>query len=99
MEKIIISIEEEQGQTQEHMIYLKKLSCMENCIILKHVNPVEVSIDSKTEEQPSKDITTTITNLSMCDGFAKNATMNGTNTMNQLDLQESRNSPKVSISS
>ena len=97
MEKTITFIEEEPEQTKEQEKYSKMLFVMENCLILKNVLAAEVKIDSEMEEQQSKDITTTITNPSMCDGFAKNVTMNGIKTTNQLDLQESRNSPKVSI--
>ena len=99
MEKIITFTGAEPEPTKEQERYSIMLSVMENCLILKNVLAVEVKNDSEMEEPQSKDITTTITSPSMCDGFAKNATMNGTNTMNQSDLQESRNSPRMSISS
>lgn len=99
MEKTITFTEEELEPTNEQEKYSTMLSVMENCLILKNVLAVEVKNDLETEEQQFKDITTTITNLSTCDGFAKNATMNGTNIMNQLDLQESRNLPRMLISS
>ena len=82
---------------QDQMTFSIMPFVMENCIILKHVEPVEAQIDSEMDAQQYKDITTTTTNPLKSAGSVNHATMIGTNTTNQSLTMESRNPPRISI--
>jgi len=95
MVKTIIFIEGGQEQTKERKMSLKTKSVMENSIILENVQFAILNHDLRMEGKRSKHTMTTIINLWMSAGSAKNVTTNGTNTINQSNTQETQEPPQV----